>query len=363
MVRTISENFQKGITIITPAYKCEDYILNLLNSLNKQSIDFNLFEILIVINGERDNTENIFKNFKNKNPHLNIKIFESEKGASNARNVAIENIEREYTIFIDADDYISSNYLEKLYSYASTNRIVFGSFWDVEFETNEIIKTYFTDFLLNNQGVTEINKFLPGSLIITTNKLVPSYYIKQVKFNPNLRNSVDVAYFSRFYSKFDLELFILPKEEEAIYYRLRVPNSLSRSPISYQHNITDKIKVMKEVDNDIKHIENIKAKKALIKLINVGQMTFINRYLDKYPEDYNKVLKDIQNADIENFKRIPLTDKLKEYNPTLVTIENLKQDIKILRKENNYYKRLLKTKPYKIAGLLRKISLKIRKIF
>ena len=55
MVRTISENFQKGITIITPAYKCEDYILNLLNSLNKQSIDFNLFEILIVINGERDN--------------------------------------------------------------------------------------------------------------------------------------------------------------------------------------------------------------------------------------------------------------------------------------------------------------------
>ena len=61
MVRTISENFQKGITIITPAYKCEDYILNLLNSLNKQSIDFNLFEILIVINGERDNTENIVK--------------------------------------------------------------------------------------------------------------------------------------------------------------------------------------------------------------------------------------------------------------------------------------------------------------
>lgn len=356
MSEAINENFQKGITVITPAYKSEEYILTLLNSLNDQSLDYNLFEVLIVINGERDNTENIIKEFKEKNPKLNIKLFESDKGASNARNVAIENITREYTIFIDADDFITPNYLETLYNYSKPNRIVFGTFWDIDYETHEIMKTYFTDSLLNNQGITDINKFVGGALIITTNKIVPSYYIKQVRFSPKLRTSVDVAYFSKIYSQFDLELFVIPKEEEAIYYRLRVPNSLSRKPVSYDHNVTDKIKVMKEVDNDLKNIKNLKAQNLLIRLINSGQMSFINIYLREHPEDYNKVLRDIIKADIENFKRIPVTRLIREYNPTVVTIEKL-------RKENRKYRRLLNTKPYKLAAFIRKITTKIRKIF
>lgn len=356
MSRTINENFQKGISVITPAYKSKEYILTLLNSLKDQSLDYNLFEVLIVINGERDNTENIIKEFKDKNPEINIKLFESDKGASNARNVAIENITREYSIFIDADDYISSNYLETLYSYSKPNRIVFGTFWDIDYETNKIMKTYFTDCLLNNQGITDINEFVGGALIITTNKIVPTYYIKQVRFSPKLRTSVDVAYFSKIYSQFDLELFVIPKEEKAIYYRLRVPNSLSRKPVSYDHNISDKIKVMKEVDNDLKNIKNLNAQKVLIRLINSGQMSFINAYLRKYPEDYNKVLRDILNAEIENFKGIPVTDLIRENNPTIVTMEKL-------RKQNRYYRRLLNTKPYKLAGFIRKITLKIRKIF
>lgn len=39
---------KKGINIIVPTYKAEKYIINLLNSLKNQTIDYNLFEAILL---------------------------------------------------------------------------------------------------------------------------------------------------------------------------------------------------------------------------------------------------------------------------------------------------------------------------
>ena len=100
-------NLEKGINVLVPTYKAEKYIGKFLDSMKKQTLDYDLFEVLFVINGERDNTENMIREFIKNNPKINIKIIESEPGATTARNKGIDVLSREYVTFIDVDDFIS----------------------------------------------------------------------------------------------------------------------------------------------------------------------------------------------------------------------------------------------------------------
>lgn len=67
------DNYIKGINIIVPTYKAEKYIINLLNSLKNQTLDYKLFEAIFIINGERDNTEKIIREFSKKIQKLILK--------------------------------------------------------------------------------------------------------------------------------------------------------------------------------------------------------------------------------------------------------------------------------------------------
>ena len=79
-------DLKDGISAIIPTYKGEKYITRLLDSLINQSIDFNLFEAIFIVNGKLDSTPDIIKKYQAENPEVNIILTESKKGVSNARN-------------------------------------------------------------------------------------------------------------------------------------------------------------------------------------------------------------------------------------------------------------------------------------
>lgn len=284
------DNYIKGINIIVPTYKAEKYIINLLNSLKNQTLDYKLFEAIFIINGERDNTEKIIREFSKKNPKINIKIMESEQGICIARNKGLEDTNREYIIFIDNDDYISPKYLETLYKHRSEKRIVLGNFFNIDENTKEIKKTYFSDSLLNNEGITESNKIAVDALFITTNKLIPFKYIKNIKFNEKIVTGEDIEYFSRIYGKNDFEFYIVNNNEEANYYRLFRSDSESNQNISYNFNVLERLNTMECIDKTLDNIENEKMKKMIYDANYKGQISFIITYLIKYPQNYRKVL-------------------------------------------------------------------------
>lgn len=76
----MSSDLKKGISVIVPSYKGENFIETLLNSLKEQTLDYKLFEAIFIINGERDSTSDIIKDFQSKNPEMNIILTDSEKG-------------------------------------------------------------------------------------------------------------------------------------------------------------------------------------------------------------------------------------------------------------------------------------------
>lgn len=98
-------------SIIIPVYNCEKYILDCLESISMQSI--NNYEVIIINDGSKDNTEIIIKEYiKDKK---NFKLYTTEnKGVSHARNYGIKKSKGDYILFVDGDDLVTTNYLSTI---------------------------------------------------------------------------------------------------------------------------------------------------------------------------------------------------------------------------------------------------------
>ena len=104
------------ITVIILAYNREEYILNCLVSLEKQSVSY--FKIIIIDDGSTDNTLNILNKFASSSIR-DISIYSiNHSGVVDARNYGLKLLETEYFCFIDSDDTVAANTLELMYNKA-----------------------------------------------------------------------------------------------------------------------------------------------------------------------------------------------------------------------------------------------------
>ncbi len=305
---------KEGISAIIPTYKGEKYISKLLDSLINQTIDFNLFEAIFIVNGELDSTPDIIKKYQKNNPDVNITLTESEKGVCNARNKGIDLASRKYSIFIDDDDFISENYFEELYKYVKPNRIVVGLFYDIDEDKGEVTDSYMTPQILENSGIVE-NPYgtIRDAIVITQNKIIPTVNVKNSSFNPELKNGVDIAYYANLYPVNDFEFYVVNKDLNANYYRLWRHGSISRQDLSYDFNITDRLKVINDINKGLKKAKT-QEMKNFIKTLTGGQVVKINEYIKEHPEDYTQVLEDILSYNYEFFPYKYLNEDISKLN-------------------------------------------------
>lgn len=101
------------ISIIVPVYEAEKYLSTCIESILNQT--FKNFELILVEDGSPDNSGLICDEYALKDSR--IKVFHKENGGvSSARNIGIDNACGKWISFIDADDWVESNYCESLFS-------------------------------------------------------------------------------------------------------------------------------------------------------------------------------------------------------------------------------------------------------
>ncbi|MCX7797073.1 MAG: glycosyltransferase [Melioribacter sp.] len=102
------------VSVIVCTYNREKYLPLALNSLINQTVDKDIYEVIIVNNNSTDNTEAIAQEFIETNKELNVKyVIEFQKGLSAARNRGIKESDGEIIIFIDDDAEVTPNYIEE----------------------------------------------------------------------------------------------------------------------------------------------------------------------------------------------------------------------------------------------------------
>jgi len=106
-------NLSDLISVIIPVYNLENYISFCLNSVSKQT--YKNIEVLCIDDGSTDNSANIISEFCKIDSRF-ILIQKPNGGVSSARNLGIETAKEKFVAFIDGDDYIAENFLERLHS-------------------------------------------------------------------------------------------------------------------------------------------------------------------------------------------------------------------------------------------------------
>lgn len=100
------------MSVIIPVYNSEKYLPLCLDSLVRQTIDKSQLEVLLVDDGSTDRSAQIIDAYAEKYPFFKCYHLVN-KGQSSARNYALKRARGTYISFLDSDDAISDNLLEK----------------------------------------------------------------------------------------------------------------------------------------------------------------------------------------------------------------------------------------------------------
>jgi len=106
------------VSVIVPIYNSEQYLQKCLESIRVQT--FKDYEVILINDGSTDNSEIICKQFVNTDSRFQL-YHQSNLGAGAARNKGIKISTGDYIIFIDADDWVESDYINRIISAQERN--------------------------------------------------------------------------------------------------------------------------------------------------------------------------------------------------------------------------------------------------
>ena len=109
------------VSVIVPVYNEEKYLTRCLNSLVNQTLKE--IEIIVINDGSKDSSLDIMKSFADTYKEK-VKVIDSGNcGAGSARNKGLDIAIGEFIKFVDADDYLKLDIIEKMYTLAKENNV------------------------------------------------------------------------------------------------------------------------------------------------------------------------------------------------------------------------------------------------
>lgn len=180
------------VSFIIPAYNCENYIRECIESIIHQNESS--FEIIIINDGSKDTTPAILEEYAKLDAR--IRVFHTENsGPSRARNIGLDNALGDWIIFVDADDWVDKDILTKLDLYS--NNVPDIVFWGFKrcYEDNKIEVCMPKEFnvALENNSINQQLSYLLNSkeefLGYSWNKIYKRNIIQ--KFNIRFREELN----------------------------------------------------------------------------------------------------------------------------------------------------------------------------
>lgn len=219
------------ISIIVPAYNESSRIIRCLESIKNQT--YQDFIAYIVDDGSIDDTAEIIKSFIKDDSRF-VYLFQKNGGLGSARNFGMTNVKTDYITFIDSDDYISKEYIEKLIKPLK--------------EGADVSVCYFTRVYKNKES---INSFSINDIKLAKH---PSAWAKAYKFNIIKKNNILFPEDKIYYEDLYFFTTLLPYVEnialikEPLYYYMQNPNSIM---YSYNDKIFDIYKIFDMIEKQI----------------------------------------------------------------------------------------------------------------
>lgn len=212
-----------GISIVIPVYNSEETICETLDSalsqLEKQD------EIIIVDDGSTDNTRLVIAAYTD-NPQVDY-CYQDNAGVSAARNRGIDEAGGEYILFLDSDDCLLENTIQKFRSYLSDNlgkKLVCAGHVTLDDtgkrrEHRQVVLNFeneenFVDYVLNKRFS------IPNGAVCIHRSV-----LQKLRFSESLPVSEDFCLYAQILANYDCGSFVEPtvevkKHDQSLRHRL-----------------------------------------------------------------------------------------------------------------------------------------------
>ena len=236
-----------NISVIIPTYKPQAYLWECLDSLVLQTFPKEDFEVILVLNGCTEPWKSQIQEYiDTKMQGMNVNFIHTEQGGvSNARNIALDNVNGEYVTFIDDDDLISPMYLEELYEKVNPNTV--SVCYPYAFNDGKIEKqlpygiTDAYNYCIEhkcNKLTSMVRKYFSGPWM----KLIPMSFIHDRRYDVRFKNGEDSLFMFLISDKIKKVAFT---SKDAIYYRRYRDNSAYTRGKTKRENIANKMNMIK----------------------------------------------------------------------------------------------------------------------
>lgn len=185
-------NKQPLVSVIIPVYNAEKYLRKCIEQISSQT--YTNTEIILVDDGSSDNSLSICREYSAKDSR--IRVFTKENaGVSSARNMGMDEATGQWIMFLDSDDWLENNAIEKLVTTASDN------------EADVVLFEYSVDYP-DGRSVVHQHKNLEGKMSIQnavyhtisgTNRFAWSKFYKRefvssTRFDENIHHGEDTLF-------------------------------------------------------------------------------------------------------------------------------------------------------------------------
>ncbi len=285
----------KGISVIVPLYKSRKYLHQLVENIN--TFKTTTFEVILVLNGDEDSVEEDKETLNSLTKEFKYHIIESGHGASIARNKGIEIAQYSHTLFLDADDTLHPHTLFELSKHLDFANISVFHLYNVhneEIEQDNIIEKEKNQ--LKGQLTSDYMK-LTKILSMNGAKLIPTHYLKTIRFDETLTSGEDVVLMTHILARFRPIINVIDSTV-CVYYRHMTEHSVSRQSMSYAFNVTDRISVIQALAQLLDMEDDTSIRQFIMNRMD-AQAGFINRYLYHDVTAYQQVIRDLQHIHAE----------------------------------------------------------------
>lgn len=331
------------ISIIIPIYNAEKYLRDLLNSIIKQTMDFQQIQVIMVDDCSKDKSREIMNEYAEKYENfISIELPKNHAIAGTARNEGMKVAKGKYLMFADSDDFYPEEACQVLFEAMEEKQADFitanyinadydGTIWDKPiFDENKYsdfqlsIKDYNQSFFILNSSAcnkifrkkfVEENKiqFLEGvpaeDAFFTTSCFMKSknvYYIKNIIYCYRQRNQGNKSKKSVSFNCSKVYFGRINKAYKAIYENFRKNGYVAFYRYTYAKNMS--YMLYKFIDSSLTKEERIQILKDMkwfyelsIKLkvpaAQKCQQMIINKILEEDYEEainYCKIIADIR---------------------------------------------------------------------
>src|SRR5690625_3347822 len=114
----LNKRIGKMLSVVLPTYNVQRYIDRCIKSLLKQTN--RNFEIVFIDDGSTDKSAEIIKKYQNKNKNIKLIQLNKNIGTFHAREIGARKASGRYIIFLDPDDELKSEMVERFYQLISS---------------------------------------------------------------------------------------------------------------------------------------------------------------------------------------------------------------------------------------------------